>query len=126
LASWSLEAEALVKPVGVVGAEPPPKIAVRTVVDGLPYKLEPEPSSAVFSQDVDVAQGGDVHIGRKDLREPDLLLSVVEANDPSCVSNPLLNRLARASARPIGLIAQIIVDHGHIDPGAVIINLEAL
>jgi len=60
------------------------------------------------------------------LREPDLLLFVVEANDPSCLSNPLLNRLARASARPIGLTTQIIVDRGHVNTASVIVELEAL
>src|SRR5262245_46232277 len=112
--------------MGVRGVEHPAHVGVRATLDHLADELDAEPAAAVGRQHVDV---GEVHhrdavAGRT--AEAGLLTAVVEADHAPRLADELLLDGVRPAGRPVRVLGDEAVDGGDVDPGRVVVQLEAV
>jgi hypothetical protein len=67
-----------------------------------------------------------VHLIGEDTRETDLPAVAVEADDARGVPHCAGDVLARAAARPIRLVAEVLVDRVYVDALPIVVELEAV
>src|SRR5262245_31639345 len=119
------EPELLVQRVCVLRVEDPAPLRVRAVVDHLAEELHAEAAATVLREHVDVAQIRDRRAVADGPGEADLAGAVVEPDDPRRLTHEALLLLPGPPGRPVGVVADEVVDGVHVDPVAVVVDLEA-
>jgi hypothetical protein len=78
----------------------------------------------VLGQHVDVGEIDERDAVRERPGEADLPLAVVDADYALCLADQPLNHFVRPPLRPVGLVREVVVHRGNVDPARVVVELE--
>src|SRR5919201_1152507 len=126
LVRGSGEAELLVERMRVLGVEQPFPVGEGAAFDHLAYELDAEPATPEGRQDVDVGEIDERDPVGDGAAEADLAAAVIQADDAGSLAHEAGDGRVRASARPVRLVREIVVDGVDVDSRGIVVEDEAV